>query len=122
MDMDMDLDYRKVNRIKELRLSQRKTLKQVAYSIGITDGQLSSYENGKRAPRNKQTWQVLADYFDVDVAYLMGVSDIPHKRMINPNSQKEAIINLIDTLNEDGLNAAVQQLTLLTKITEFRRK
>lgn len=83
--MDMDLDYRKVNRIKELRLSQGKTLKQVADSIGITDGQLSLYENGKRSPRNKHIWIELANYFNVPVDFLMGIND--HEEYIKNESR-----------------------------------
>lgn len=119
-----------MNNLKKLRLEKNLTVEQVSKLVGIPRSTLTLYENNKRQPR-KKIWEKLADYFGVDVAYLMGISDIPHieealKQLdikdVKRIPQTQAIVNLIDTLNEDGLNAAVQQLTLLTKITEFRRK
>lgn len=64
------------NRIKEVRLSQNKTQKDVAKYLGITEQALSFYERGKREPK-LETWKKLADYFDVPVGYLQGVNNSP---------------------------------------------
>jgi transcriptional regulator with XRE-family HTH domain len=67
--------------LKELRKSKNLTLKELAtelnrkYDLSFSDGQLSNYENGKRTPRDKETWQKLADYFNVSVPYIMGLDE-----------------------------------------------
>lgn len=64
-----------MNRIRELRKSKGLKLREVAEAVLISPSQLSFYEMGKRQPRDKETWQKLADYFGVSVAYVMGLSD-----------------------------------------------
>lgn len=71
-----------INRLKDLRLQHKLTLKDLAKDLRdkgifekITDGTLSRYESGSREPK-LATWKKLADYFDVDVAYLQGVHEI----------------------------------------------
>lgn len=63
-----------MNRIKELRMKKGKTLDQMQDETGIKRGTISNYENGKTEPK-LETWQKLADYFDVPVGYLQGVTD-----------------------------------------------
>ncbi|MBU7568661.1 helix-turn-helix domain-containing protein [Weissella sagaensis] len=63
-----------MNKIKELRKQKHYTLQNVADAIGVSNGTVANYENGKREPK-LATWQKLADFFDVDVGYLQGVTD-----------------------------------------------
>lgn len=88
-----------MNRLKELRLERGLTLKKVSdglsrkmiklsadglakYERGerqpkiqFSDAAISYYEDEKREPK-LATWELLADYFDVDPEYLVGWSDI----------------------------------------------
>lgn len=69
-----------MNRLKELRNKKGETLEELKSSLEknglkLSTGQLSSYENGKRAPRNEDIWENLADYFGVSVSYLLGYSE-----------------------------------------------
>lgn len=121
--MDTDLDYRKANRIKELRLSQGKTLKQVADSIGITDGQLSLYENGKRAPRNKHIWIELANFFNVPVDYLMGINEQPKESVKNESKgnlfrleKKEQVIKQIANTDSQYFSEFSNFYKLITEL------
>ncbi len=61
------------NNILITRKIQHKTLKEVSKGTGISEMMLSRYERGKSEPKLK-TWQKLADYFDVSVPYLQGIS------------------------------------------------
>lgn len=63
-----------MNRLKELRKDKKLTLQQVSKETGVSVASLSSYENGNRNPKI-ETWQKLADYFDVTVGYLQGGTD-----------------------------------------------
>lgn len=65
-----------MNRIKELRKKRNLTLRKLGKEVGISFGALGNYENERREPRLK-TWKALADYFDVSVPYIQGISEIP---------------------------------------------
>ncbi len=64
-----------LNRLKELRKEKGLSLKEVADSVDLAESQLSYYENGKRQPRDMETWKNLANFFKVSVGYVMGISD-----------------------------------------------
>lgn len=69
-----------MNRLKDLRESrklslgdlQKDLLKQFDLKIGRAS--LNNYERGEQNPR-KGVWENLAEYFDVSVPYIMGLSD-----------------------------------------------
>ncbi|QYN53085.1 helix-turn-helix domain-containing protein [Lactobacillus panisapium] len=62
-----------MNRIKELRKSHGLSQTELAGETGISNQAVSFYENGKRQPKI-ETWQKLADYFNVSTSYLMGLN------------------------------------------------
>ena len=62
-----------MNRLKELRLNNNKTQKDIADYLGLTEQAIAYYEKGKRTPK-PETWRALADYFDVSVPYLRGAT------------------------------------------------
>lgn len=83
------------NRIKELRKSKNMTLKQLSAKTGISVSSLSAYEKnegekGYRSPKIDK-WVQLADFFDVPVPYLQGVSD--DKNTFTYKDFKEASAN-----------------------------
>lgn len=60
-----------MNRIKELREKNNYTLADVASALNVGTNTISRYETGKREPK-LETWQALADFFNVSVPYLKG--------------------------------------------------
>ena len=60
-----------MNRIKELRKLNKINQKDLVSNLGITQQALSNYEKEKRVP-DQETWQALADFFNVSVPYLKG--------------------------------------------------
>lgn len=60
------------NRIKQLRLEQHKTQKEVGEAVGLSDRAIAHYEKGIREPK-LETWIKLADFFGVSVSYLQGM-------------------------------------------------
>ena len=68
-----------MNKIRELRKEKGLTLDglskelQEKENLKIGSNALGKYERGLREPKLK-TWQALAKYFDVPIAYLQGVS------------------------------------------------
>lgn len=58
------------DKLLQLRRARRLTQKDVAAACGITRQTYSGYESGERYPKKKEMYQVLADFFEVDVDYL----------------------------------------------------
>ncbi|OXC16286.1 XRE family transcriptional regulator [Lactobacillus sp. UMNPBX1] len=86
------------NRIKELRKKVGLSQAQLANEIGISNQIISFYENNKREPKI-ETWQALANFFDVTVPYLQGIDDKP-----NTGYSKDYIYKqLDDAYKEDYL-------------------
>lgn len=61
-----------MNRIKEVRKKKGLSLQQVADAVGVGNNTISRYETGKREPK-LETWQALANFFNVTVPYLQGI-------------------------------------------------
>ncbi len=110
-----------MNRLRQTRKLKGITLNEVAEDIGITKQALSYYETEKREPK-KETWIKLADYYNVPVAYLMGLPDglvqhINKTQAMTFEELHEAIIQWANDRNmikQDKLTA----LSQLAKVTE----
>ena len=69
-------------RLKELRqekgisLTKLSKILEEKYGVSVSNSQLMYYEKEKSAPRNKQVWEKLADYFGVSEGYLLGYSSV----------------------------------------------
>ena len=62
-----------MNRLRQVRKNKGLTVKEVADEIGFSETRLYQYETEKREPK-KETWIKLADYYNVPVSYLMGLT------------------------------------------------
>ena len=104
-----------MNKLREARKIKGLTLKEVAEDVGIADNTLQQYETEKREPR-KETWVKLADYYNVPVAYLMGLPDglvqhINKKQAMTFEELHEAVIqwaNDRNMINSDRLSVLAQ--------------
>lgn len=63
-----------LNRIKKLRKERSLTLDDLSEKINVPRATLNRYENGTSTPK-MATWEKLATFFNVSVAYIMGLSD-----------------------------------------------
>lgn len=69
-----------MNRIRELRKSKGLSIEKLSKElksrgINISASAISQYERGKRKPKI-ETWQKLANFFNVTVPYIQGISKI----------------------------------------------
>lgn len=123
-----------MNRLKELRQEKDLTLLELREELkdkqGITfsTSQLSSFENGKRSPRRKDAWELIADYFNVSVSYLLGYDNNFEKQIridvlnnvLNKLYQTHDL--LLETASKDfwkGYTAAVLIVQTQEIILEF---
>lgn len=65
------------DRVKKLRLEHNLTQDELAQELGISRSTIGMYETGKREA-DYETLESLADYFNVDMNYLIGWTDEPH--------------------------------------------
>jgi len=61
------------NQIKKLRQENKLLQKDLVEELNLTQQTISSYESNKREP-DSETLQKIAQYFDVSVDYLLGIS------------------------------------------------
>ena len=95
------------NRLKELRHKKNLTLKEVSSqleqnNLKISPDALAKYERGDREPK-LEIWQKLADFFNVPVDYLLGISKDRSTLTIddlNPEEQ-EAYERITDMLSQE---------------------
>ena len=90
------------NRIKELRNKNNLTLRALGQKVNMSSSRLSQYETGKREPK-LETWQKLADFFNVPVDYLLGISKDRSTLTIddlNPEEQ-DAYERITDLLSQE---------------------
>ena len=58
-------------RIRELRTQKGLTQPQLADSIGVSVRTVKSYELGTSLPKTRETYQKLAEFFDVNINNLL---------------------------------------------------
>lgn len=89
-----------MNRIKELRSKKEISTQELANATGIARSTLGSYETRGINP-NAEKAQILADYFNVSVGYLLGNTDMP-KDIIENYNYKQEINSFIKDLDESN--------------------
>ena len=67
-------------RLRELRNSKDLSQQKFADIIGTSKSSINMYERGEREP-GLETLETIADYFNVDLDYLLGKSDIPNRTL-----------------------------------------
>jgi transcriptional regulator with XRE-family HTH domain len=94
------------DRIKALRTEKNITQEELGKIVGVVKSTMSMYESGKSIPSD-EIKKVLADYFDVTMDYLMGISDerkpageqkLSEKELRDIGKQVEHLIGNMDTL------------------------
>ncbi len=85
--------------LKGLRKEQNLTQAELANKLGLTRSSLSMYELGEREP-DFETLEVIADFFNVDMNYLMGKSDRTTRIISAQSAASSDIDALVDTYSE----------------------
>lgn len=124
--------------LRDLRLKHGLTQQEVADKIGVTKATISKYEKGLRGIKHIQE---LSDLFNVDPIYiLMGITADEWRQ--NAKAEVEQAENeerqywesilltdsvlqlmpLLDKLNDDGQQKAVERVEELTEIPKYQRQ
>lgn len=114
-DYSDDSNLKPNNRLREIRLSKDLTLKKVADEIGISENLIGKYELGKREPKLK-TWIKLADYFNVSVSYLQGLTGFSKGKA--PSDE----IKPSDDLDINYLHQRINRMLEINNIQELQNE
>ena len=87
-----------MNRIRELRKELKINQTVLSTYLGITQATLSYWERGDYEPDNASLIRI-AEYFDVSVDYLLGVSNI--KKSPSEESEQSDLDKLLESLKEE---------------------
>lgn len=126
------------NHLKELRRQRGYTQQDVADFLGVTKATISKYENGQRA-LNYEYIGKLAELFLVEPIYILtGETSEDWRRRLNSDEdaaeqedraywesvllpgQTKEIVALLDRLNDEGKQKAVERVTELTEIPRYQ--
>jgi len=80
-------------RLRELRTNNNMTVKELGEAVGLSGSAISRYENGEMEAK-KTALQVLANYFKVNPAWLMGL-DVPKHLEDKPKHKLVPILGTI---------------------------
>lgn len=89
------------SRIKEERISHKLTQTELGKICGVTKYTISLYENDKSTPSD-DIKKILADYFDVSVDYLLGITNTKKYNTVSlsKNDEKDIQKTLSKTLEQ----------------------
>lgn len=76
-------------RLRELRNSKGLSQQQLADIVGMSKSSINMYERGDREP-GLELLEAFADYFNVDMDYLVGKTNNPRKNLITSNKPDNA--------------------------------
>lgn len=83
------------NVLRILRKQHHMTQADLARALGVAESAISMWELGKRSPDHEMMEQI-ADYFNVDMDYLFGRSDIPNSYQVRVKKKNGEIIAWAD--------------------------
>lgn len=114
------------NRLKQLRKEKGLTLDEIQNKTGIKRGTYNNYENGVTEPK-LETWQKLANFFNVPVDYLLGISKDRSTLTIDDlnSEEQEAYERITDMLSQEYPQtrpefnwSKIEQLLINSDLTE----
>lgn len=105
-------------RLKELRKSRHLSQRELADKMHISKSAVSMYESGQREPDHK-TLEEIADYFNVDIDYLLGRKDTTHRfvemRPCDTMSPDYILVQKINDLDADNKKIIIHLIELMGK-------
>lgn len=124
--------------IRQLRKEKGYTQKQLAEKCDMYESQIRKYELGNANPK-LETIRKIAAALDVHISDLVDdwnaftykeIADDwegnkePYKELtaLVEKGRKDIICDLLDSMNDEGQNKAVEQVELLTKIPEYQKE
>lgn len=103
---------------KDLRVRGRFTQQELAEKLEVSQSTITMWENGKRQP-DIETLEVIADFFNVDMNFLTGVSG--NTTRILDAAQLE-LLELYGRLNQNGRDKLIEYAADLVSSNNYLKK
>lgn len=95
--------------LRTLRTRNNMTQKQLADTLGVSESRIGMYERCQREP-DFEMLEAIADYFNVDMDFLTGRTDVERQYSFNPSapsapalsSAEEQLVTDYRSLNDEG--------------------
>lgn len=100
-----------------LRKREGLSQQELGERIGVKKSTISMYEQDARKP-SYEILEAIADYFNVDMDFLTGKSDVERKHPYEPDALAIDLEAYLDTLTDSQLLDLLQRLT--AKLAERR--
>lgn len=112
-------------RVKELRMSRKLSQQELADYLKISKSSVNMYERGEREP-GLDMLETIADFFNVDMDYLMGKSNMPHRYLVQSieklTVEEQQLITIYKNLNAEGRNQLIEQATNLSELAKYKKE
>lgn len=101
-------------RFEELLNINHKTAYAVSKATGISTVTLSNWKNGKYTPKQEKM-QILADYFNVSVSYLMNGKEEEKKPLPEYDPDFIKVIDMYSKLNDEQKEIIKNMMKVMVK-------
>src|SRR5215468_4808074 len=95
----------RIDRLKEIRQSQRLSQRELARRCGLAEMMIHRYESGKAEP-TLTTFQLIAEQLHISADYLLGLSDDPRSQLRESDLQPNEVA-LLDAYRREGWSGAM---------------
>ena len=101
------------DKFKELRKSRNLSQQQLADYLHTSKSSVNMYERGEREP-GLEMLEAIADYFNVDMDYLLGKAEVANKALFNnpplklPNGDEQELLTIYRNVNQEGKDYIMQ--------------
>lgn len=103
------------NVFKSLRLQEKYSQQELADKLGIAKSTVSMYENGKRQP-DLETLEKIADFFNVDMDYLIGRKETSNKHKETHKSYADVELLIARNGKKFTVEQKMELIKLLSEI------
>ena len=113
-------------RLKELRRTKGPSQHQLAKNIGVSKSSVNMYERGEREP-GLETVEAIADFYNVDLDYLLGKTNIPNKSLLTSaetiiSDADYSLYNKLDKVDKAEIRGTIKQMLKADKYKTTPRK
>lgn len=115
------------DKFKELRKSRNLSQQQLADYLHTSKSSVNMYERGEREP-GLEMLEAIADYFNVDMDYLLGKAEVANKALFNkpqlklPSTDEQELLTIYQNVNQEGQYYIMQTARLVGDTERYQKQ